>query len=199
MCLTVGTTGGLCSATCTTDGDCGENGHCSITADGGVSACFRTCSSKSDCPSTPCIWQASIGAGRTLLFTSTLDRDWNDLPIHPGFLPLMQQTVRHLARKHAAFGDTVFLAALANVQGAQKGFVSTDGKTGDYSSVWTVERDWTNRTSLIVDPPDGHLPALSERAKALLTEARLRRTQVRASVLRLDQTCTVLIARQFAN
>jgi hypothetical protein len=67
----------------------------------------------------------------------------------------------------AAFGDTVFLAALANVKGTQKGFVSTDGKTGDYSSVWTVERDWTNRTSLIVDPPDGHLPELTERAKAL--------------------------------
>ncbi|MGE0548954.1 MAG: BatA domain-containing protein [Kofleriaceae bacterium] len=48
--------------------------------------------------------EASIGAGRTLLFTSTLDRDWNDLPIHPGFLPLMQESVRHLARKHAAFG-----------------------------------------------------------------------------------------------
>ena len=46
--------------------------------------------------------EASIGAGRTLLFTSTLDRDWNDLPIHPGFLPLVQQAVRHLARKHAA-------------------------------------------------------------------------------------------------
>ncbi|MEJ7598734.1 MAG: BatA domain-containing protein [Kofleriaceae bacterium] len=45
--------------------------------------------------------EASIGAGRTLLFTSTLDRDWNDLPIHPGYLPLVQQAVRHLARKHA--------------------------------------------------------------------------------------------------
>jgi hypothetical protein len=44
--------------------------------------------------------EASIGAGRTLLVTSTLDRDWNDLPIHPGYLPLVQQTVRHLARKH---------------------------------------------------------------------------------------------------
>ncbi|HWU90830.1 MAG TPA: BatA domain-containing protein, partial [Kofleriaceae bacterium] len=50
--------------------------------------------------------EASIGAGRTILFTSTLDRDWNDLPIHPGFLPLMQQTIRHLARKHAAVGVT---------------------------------------------------------------------------------------------
>ncbi|HVK82497.1 MAG TPA: BatA domain-containing protein [Kofleriaceae bacterium] len=50
--------------------------------------------------------EASIGSGRTLLFASTLDRDWNDLAIHPGFLPLMQQAVRHLARKHAAFGET---------------------------------------------------------------------------------------------
>ncbi len=50
--------------------------------------------------------EASIGAGRSLLFTSTIDRDWNDLPIHPGFLPLVQQAVRHLARKHAAFGVT---------------------------------------------------------------------------------------------
>ncbi|HEU0032427.1 MAG TPA: hypothetical protein VFQ53_17465 [Kofleriaceae bacterium] len=50
--------------------------------------------------------EASIGAGRTLLFTSTLDRDWNDLPIHPGYLPLVQQAVRHLARKHtASFGN----------------------------------------------------------------------------------------------
>ena len=54
--------------------------------------------------------EASVGAGRTLLYTSTLDRDWNDLPIHPGFLPLMQQAVRHLARKHAAFGDADHVA-----------------------------------------------------------------------------------------
>jgi len=55
------------------------------------------------------IVEASIGAGRTLLFTSTLDRDWTDLPIHPGFLPLVQQTVRHLARKHAVGSDAVHL------------------------------------------------------------------------------------------
>ena len=48
--------------------------------------------------------EASIGSGRTLLFTSTVDRDWNDLPLQTGFLPLFQQSVRHLARKHAAFG-----------------------------------------------------------------------------------------------
>ena len=46
--------------------------------------------------------EASIGSGRTLLYTSSLDRDWNDLPIHPGFLPFTQQAIRHLARKVAA-------------------------------------------------------------------------------------------------
>lgn len=43
--------------------------------------------------------EARVGGGRLLLYTSTLDRDWNDLPLHPGFLPLMQESVRHLARR----------------------------------------------------------------------------------------------------
>ena len=67
----------------------------------------------------------------------------------------------------AAFGDAVFLAALANAQGKMKGYVTADGKVGDYSSVWTVNRDWTNRTSLIIDPKDGKLPALTPRAQEL--------------------------------
>lgn len=48
--------------------------------------------------------EASLGSGRILLYTSTLDRDWNDLPIHAGFLPLMQQAMRHLARQHQQGG-----------------------------------------------------------------------------------------------
>jgi hypothetical protein len=46
----------------------------------------------------PALVESSLGQGRVLLFTSTVDRDWNDLPIRPGFLPLMQQAARHLAR-----------------------------------------------------------------------------------------------------
>jgi hypothetical protein len=61
----------------------------------------------------------------------------------------------------AAFGDTVFNAVLANVNGTKSGFKSTDGETGDYSSVWTVERVWDNRTSQITDPPDGRQPAMT--------------------------------------
>jgi len=48
--------------------------------------------------------EARSGKGRLLLLTSTLDRDWNDLSIHPGYLPLVQQTVRYLARKESQLG-----------------------------------------------------------------------------------------------
>ena len=37
------------------------------------------------------------GAGKVFLFTSTLDRDWNNLPAKPVFLPLVQQMVNYLA------------------------------------------------------------------------------------------------------
>ena len=65
----------------------------------------------------------------------------------------------------AAFFDTVFETVLDNVKGTKSGFKSTDGGTGDYSSVWTVSREWDNRTSLITDPSDGRLPPMTPQAE----------------------------------
>lgn len=65
----------------------------------------------------------------------------------------------------AAFGDNVFESVLANVKGTKAGFKSVDGETGDYSSVWTVAREWDNRTSLITDPSDGRLPPMTPEAE----------------------------------
>ena len=67
----------------------------------------------------------------------------------------------------AAFGDSVYESVLANVKGTKSGFKSVDGGTGDYSSVWTVAREWDNRTSLITDPPDGRLPPMTPQAEKL--------------------------------
>lgn len=53
----------------------------------------------------PALIEAQRGAGRLLLLTSTIDRDWNDLAIHPGFLPFVQQIVRYLARSPAEDPD----------------------------------------------------------------------------------------------
>jgi hypothetical protein len=65
----------------------------------------------------------------------------------------------------AAFFDQTFEAVLSNVKGTKSGFKSTDGQTGDYSSVWTESRDWDNRTSLITDPADGRLPPMTPEAQ----------------------------------
>ncbi len=45
----------------------------------------------------PLLVEGSVGAGRVLLLTTTLDRDWSDLAIQPAYLPLVQQAVRYLA------------------------------------------------------------------------------------------------------
>ena len=68
----------------------------------------------------------------------------------------------------AAFGDSVFNAALAESQG----YTSSDTGTGNYNQFWLVDRDFENRTSLIVDPPDGQVPPLTDAAQARTDEAR---------------------------
>lgn len=56
----------------------------------------------------------------------------------------------------AFFGEELFNAALA---GKTK-FTSSDTQTGNYDQTWLSERVFDNRTSLIIDPPDGRVPAL---------------------------------------
>jgi hypothetical protein len=66
----------------------------------------------------------------------------------------------------AFFADELILAAL---DGKAK-FSSADTQTGNYDQSWLSERTWDRRTSLIIDPPDGRIPApapaAGERARA---------------------------------
>src|SRR2546425_5971620 len=55
-----------------------------------------------------------------------------------------------------AAGDNAFLAAFANVEQYKNPNISTG------SSLEMVEREFDHRTSLIVDPPDGKIPPLTE-------------------------------------
>jgi hypothetical protein len=61
----------------------------------------------------------------------------------------------------AGFGDSVFTAAL----GDKSSFVSTDGETGDYNHFWVADRWFDHRTSLVVDPADGRIPAYTPEAQ----------------------------------
>jgi hypothetical protein len=38
------------------------------------------------------------GAGRVIFLATSIDREWTDLPIRPGFLPLMEQIILYLGR-----------------------------------------------------------------------------------------------------
>ena len=72
------------------------------------------------------------------------------------------------AGQDALFGDQLVLAAIAGEQAA-----SYDPTTGNYNQFWVVERDFNDRTALVVDPPDGRIPALTPAAE--------RRAQARAA------------------
>ena len=65
----------------------------------------------------------------------------------------------------ALFGDQLVLAAIAKTKAE-----SYDPTTGNYNGFWVVERDFNDRTSLVIDPPDGRIPALAPAAERLLAE-----------------------------
>jgi len=46
---------------------------------------------------SPALVQVDYGKGKSILFTSSISRIWNDIPIQPGFLPLMQELAHALA------------------------------------------------------------------------------------------------------
>jgi hypothetical protein len=87
----------------------------------------------------------------------------------PAELAALEQAARELfdGDTDAAFGDSVFEAALTKATQ----FKSNDGGTGNYNHFWLVERNFDNRTSLIVDPPDGRLPPMTEEARKRQVEA----------------------------
>jgi len=50
---------------------------------------------------TPALVEADAHGGKVILWTSTVDRDWTDLPIRPGFVVLIHESVRYLTEKRA--------------------------------------------------------------------------------------------------
>ena len=59
-----------------------------------------------------------VGHGRVLVLTTTLDPYWNTLPLHPGYVPLLHETLKYLgayvpAANAFAIGDAVDLGRQA--------------------------------------------------------------------------------------
>jgi hypothetical protein len=65
----------------------------------------------------PLLLERELGAGRVLVFTSSLDKAWNDLPVQPAFVPLIAGIADHMLggagfSSEAALGSTLALRAL---------------------------------------------------------------------------------------
>ncbi len=60
---------------------------------------------------SPFLIEEPLGVGRLLILTSPLDNLWNDLPVHPLFVPFVSETSRYLA----GFEDTVTQATIDTV------------------------------------------------------------------------------------
>ena len=83
----------------------------------------------------PFLLERALGRGRVLLFTSTADRDWTDLPTRIAYVPLVHSLVGYAAQlSQAAQRPQVFLPGPTSVrmQGAQEGgsltILTPDGK-----------------------------------------------------------------------
>lgn len=63
----------------------------------GSDASLRTLAAFSD--GAPALVERAVGNGRFLLFASDVDRQWNDFPLHPMFVPFAGEVVRYVAAR----------------------------------------------------------------------------------------------------
>ncbi|MFQ5648649.1 MAG: BatA domain-containing protein [bacterium] len=49
---------------------------------------------------SPAILERKVGAGKVVLFTSTIDTEWNNLPVKALYLPLLYQTLQYVASEN---------------------------------------------------------------------------------------------------
>src|SRR5262249_3806021 len=69
---------------------------------------------------SPALLEAKVGKGVSLLYSSTLDDRWNNLPLNPVYLPFLHQIVRHAAgagqeRNAHAIGEAIPLERIVPV------------------------------------------------------------------------------------
>jgi Aerotolerance regulator N-terminal/von Willebrand factor type A domain/Beta-galactosidase trimerisation domain len=80
----------------------------------------------------PALVEKTVGQGRVMLLATSLDNVWSDFPLHPVFVPLVHQIIRHTAQLSAeapaySIPSTVSLRDLARGQG-----------DGSSNTIWTV-------------------------------------------------------------
>ena len=96
----------------------------------------------------PALVEKDVGKGRVLLLTTTVDREWTDLPIRPGFLPLAREMMRRLVGDTAPTEKSTLLAGEARhliLPGDASGLevIRPDG------TAWVAERATADTSRII--------------------------------------------------
>lgn len=76
----------------------------------------------------PALAERPAAAGKVLLFTSDVDRRWNDFPLHPAFVPFTQEVARYLGARPPAL-STYLVADVPAGLAATPGLVQANGRT----------------------------------------------------------------------
>jgi hypothetical protein len=120
---------------------------------------------------TPALLERQEGSGRVLLFTSDLDRRWNDFPLHPAFVPFVLESVRFAAGSRGAGRELSIGQAPAGIEQTPGVHVLPDGR----------------QVVLNVDTRESSLSRVSAREFADMLQ-RVDSTPRRAAALRAQQT-----------
>jgi hypothetical protein len=75
---------------------------------------------------TPALLERREDRGRVVLFASDLDRQWNDFPLHPAFVPFTLETVRYVAGARDRGRDYIVGASPAGLD-AKPGILRAPG------------------------------------------------------------------------
>jgi len=92
---------------------------------------------------SPLLIEATVGKGRSLFFTSSLNMDWNDLPLKSIFLPFCQQLVKYALNFEESpnsftVGDVIPLEKLNPLLGKLLKRISSG--TESFSQFWKIQK-----------------------------------------------------------
>ena len=107
----------------------------------------------------PALVERAAGAGRVLVWTTTLDDSWTDLPLQPDYLPLLHELARHAA---GAAASTPWVTVGQRVELSRYVRETTDAAaaTGRSATTWLAIAPSGARTA--VGPGDGDALPVTE-------------------------------------
>jgi hypothetical protein len=124
--------------------------------------------------------ERKVGKGRILVWTSTLDTLWNDLPLQPVFLPFLHQLVKHAgahveSRPWHTVGEALDLSTEAELRGRDAAVIAPSGEKqrlpaarrgleleapGFYEVRRLEDGGWSRLAAVNFDPSESDLASL---------------------------------------